>query len=432
MISEFHGRFTQYTARLLLARGVMLVAFSLLIGYALLLLKAHALNQPVLAVLFLLYLAGSIPPLWSVYRQQRTSARQLFQQLLLDISLLSALLYFTGGYTNPLISFYLFPVLMAGIALSRHHAWLVGGLAILAYTLLMHYYQPLLPMMQPSLHDGFQLHLLGMWLTFVLSVLLLVGVVVRISEQRREHEQQLADWQQRSIRGRSMVALGAQAASDSHELSTPINSLMLLLTELERPRTDHAPDQEAAATMQVMQQQLNRCRQVLARLGKRAVELSSTEPEVVPLTQLVEQSVAKWRNLFPDIRVEIKTEARGAPPQIIADPMLEQTLFVLFDNSVDAGASCIHLRVAWDATQAAMTVWDNGSGFIESLLKSVGDEPLTTKAHGKGLGLYLAHFVMDQMRGSVAISNRTEGGACVQLRFPVVAKQGQLAKAAHS
>jgi len=397
---------TRYLTRLLIVRGFIVAIFFLLIIYTMSAAKLASLYYLPL-IIIALWIIISIPLLLHRWQQQAMPATFLMRHVFIDIILLSALLYFTGGYTNPLISFYLFPVLITGLTSSRRNAWLICGLVMTAYTLLTRFFIPL-PMMDTGMQHGFQLHLVGMWLTFVLSVLLLMSVVIRMSEQRREQAQQLSELQQRSMREHTMVALGAQAASDAHELGTPINTLLLLVDELRI--------EPSAESLHIMQQQLQHCREILSRLGSRARALSLRTAEVATVATWLAQTTAPWRNLHPHITVHIHTiEDHWI---MMADPILEQVLFIALDNAMEAQASHIELAASLAGEMIQFTVKDNGTGFPPQLLKRLGQEPTSTKSDSKGMGLYLAHFAIEQVQGRIICSNPASGGAMVCFEIP--------------
>jgi len=411
--------FSRYMARLLILRGIILVFFVLLIIYALSQLSqlSQQINQPYLFGLFMCALLFSLPVIWALRNKKQILGHQMFFQIVLDIALLSALLFYSGGSTNPLISLLLLPVLVASLTLSRRQAWSIALLTVLAYTLLMHFYVPLFSVQHEGMisHE-FRLHLLGMWLTFVLSIILLISVIVRMSEQRRERERQLVDWQQRSIREHAILALGAQAASDAHELGTPINTLLLLADELSVSNLEQDNHQH----VKMIQQQLLHCRHVLKRLGQRARISNDGSIEQILVLELTEHAIAQWINLHPDFHVDLQ---HNTETNIMGDPMLEQVIFILLDNAADAGATQVHIELAYHQEHAVIRVTDNGSGFIAPVINKLGNEPTTTKTHGKGLGLYLARFIVEQMRGNIYFSNLENGGALVELKWPFPASK---------
>jgi len=404
-----------YPARILAVRGFMLAAFVLLNMYALQY-SEKSLIHPVSAGLMLLWGALGIPLLRG--RRKKASPDQLAWHIFADVLMLTMLLYFSGGYTNPLISFYLFPVLIAGLMLSRRKAWLIGAIVIIAYTLLLKFYMPL------SIFDGghmarggFHLHLLGMWLTFVLSVLVIMSVVVRMAEQRRQHEQQLAELRQRAIRNRNMLALGAQAASDAHELGTPVNSLMLLLDQWDATRLDD----KGLQRIEKMHQQLAHCRHVLNRLSQRANALCAPNESCIEVDTVIKDTVQQWSNLYPDMMVQMKIQ-EGEAPAIAPDTVLEQAVFLLLDNAREAGATSARVHLRWDDNMFYLRICDNGSGFDTSLLPHIGLSSVSGKSEGRGIGLFMLRYMMENMGGEFSVSNDKTGGACVHLGYPVEGK----------
>ena len=70
-------------------------------------------------------------------RKWPVSSVEFFAQLLMDVFALSALLYFSGGSTNPFISLYLLPLPIAAAALPWSYTWVMAGITISCYTLLL-------------------------------------------------------------------------------------------------------------------------------------------------------------------------------------------------------------------------------------------------------------------------------------------------------
>jgi two-component system sensor histidine kinase RegB len=68
---------------------------------------------------------------------------ELFLQLCLDVNALTVLLYFGGGSTNPFVSLYLLPLVLAAATLPRRYTWGMAALTVACYSLLMVWYVPL-------------------------------------------------------------------------------------------------------------------------------------------------------------------------------------------------------------------------------------------------------------------------------------------------
>src|SRR5882762_9486753 len=122
---------------------------------------------------------------WTRLRQTApVSEAELFLELLADVAALTALLYLSGGSTNPFVSLYLLPLTIAATALSARHALGMAGLTITCYSALMFFYLPLGH--GHEMHSSaFNLHVLGMWANFLVSALLIASFVATMSASIR-------------------------------------------------------------------------------------------------------------------------------------------------------------------------------------------------------------------------------------------------------
>jgi signal transduction histidine kinase len=93
-------------------------------------------------------------------------------------------------------------------------------------------------------------------------------------------------------------------------------------------------------------------------------------------------------------------------------------------NAVEAGDGSIAVRSrpvdrAGEAG-IAVTVEDNGAGIPAHLLPDIFGAFVTSRldARGTGLGLTVAEGIVTQHGGTIAASNRAEGGACLEVWLP--------------
>jgi two-component system sensor histidine kinase RegB len=64
-------------------------------------------------------------------------------QLAFDLFIHSALLYFSGGSTNPFVSYYLVPLTIAAVTLPWRYSLILSGIALALYTLMLAKFFPL-------------------------------------------------------------------------------------------------------------------------------------------------------------------------------------------------------------------------------------------------------------------------------------------------
>jgi two-component system sensor histidine kinase RegB len=182
--------------------------------------------------------------------------------LMADVVALSEVLAFSGGAANPLASLYLPPVLFAALLSPGPFCWALTALALIVYGALFIWHLPW-PLADSDAAYAFHAHQLGMWFTFALSAVLMTGFISWLARQLGDRERELAERERElaaaresQLRDEQLVGVGMQAAMAAHALSTPLNTLTLLVDEwCELKPSGLAPEELA-----LMQSQLRVCR----------------------------------------------------------------------------------------------------------------------------------------------------------------------------
>jgi two-component system sensor histidine kinase RegB len=351
-----------------------------------------------------------------VMKQRPESSLELFGQLWVDLGALSALLFLSGGTTNPFVSLYLPSLAIAAAVLPwRLMAWL-AAFAVACYAVLGYDSLPLNLDNPENLFDYFRA---GMWVNFTVSVGLIAWFVARMSGALRVRDQALGDAQQRLLRDERAVALGVQAATVAHEIGTPLSTIAMLTEELrEAARTD-AGLAPYGADLELLEQQMSLCTSALARLRSRA----STTGNRQPVGEWLESFAQQWRLRHP----HVKLEQSGTPPRdadLDDTVAVSQILTILLDNAARASRDRVTLaaRRSSDGTCVEFEVCDDGPGIPAALRSSLGAVPVDSTQGGHGVGLYLAFAAAARLRGSVELADIRQTaphGTRAVLRLPV-------------
>ncbi len=416
--------------RLVTLRWVTLVAQISLIALVTVGWKMSLPLAPMLAGIAFLLLVN-LATGWRLRHTSTVSDQELFTQLCFDVGTLAWLLYFAGGSSNPFVSLLLLPMTIAAVVLPRRFGWYLAGLSLAAYSLLVFFNQPLPPPEgnlktldqllaetcgvggdHASQGDGFALHIVGMWLNYILSSLIIIVFLTRQAMALREQERVLQQTREKSLRQEKVLALGLQAAGAAHKLGTPLSTMAVLVSELERD----LPPGENRDNLRLLRQQLQRCKGILADM----VAAGDTRPPQ-GADQWIRNLMNEWLLLRPEVHMQaLEIENDEPPPLIQVDRSLDQALQNLLDNGANASPESVRLQLDWDRNQLEIRILDEGSGIDSHLASLLGrDFILQEKSEGLGIGFFLTNATIEHLGGTVEISNRLPAGSCIRVCLPL-------------
>jgi len=347
---------------------------------------------------------------------QPVSHLELFMQSALDVLALSLLLYFAGGSTNPFISLYLLPLVIVAATLPPRYTWGMAAFTTACYSLLMVYYIPLPHNHHDMMDNAFNTHVLGMWLGFVISAVVVAYFVVKMAQAVRSRDKLLVQVREEILRNERIVALGTQAAGAAHELGTPLSTMAVVIGELQHDIQDPQPELRESLTL--LDEQVRACRRILDKIMLNAQDSGATTRQSADA--LVAEVLDEWQLLRPTAQYHYECSGTPPVPLLNVDVTLRAALMNLLNNAADASPLPILINTRWNQTTFVLEIHDNGAGLSEDAALRVGTAFFTTKTEGHGLGLFLANATLERLGGTVRLFNREGGGATTTLTLPVV------------
>ncbi|HSR07188.1 MAG TPA: ATP-binding protein [Bryobacteraceae bacterium] len=245
-------------------------------------------------------------------------------------------------------------------------------------------------------------------------------------EALRKREDELAAALRRIEEQDRLVSLGLLSASVAHELNTPLAVLAGSIEKLIETNQD-SHTQERLARMQRVTQRLRRISESLVDFSR----VRKTQMEATALRPLIEEAWALVAIDEKSSHVDFVNHA-NAEHRVIGNPdRLLQVFVNLLRNALNAigggGPGRIEVRTKREQRDGraaiVLTVEDNGQGIPAYVLPDIFDAFVTTRldAHGTGLGLTVAEGIITQHGGTIAASNRPQGGACLEVCLPAAA-----------
>jgi two-component system, sensor histidine kinase RegB len=336
---------------------------------------------------------------------------ELLGQMWVDLGALSALLFLSGGTTNPFVSLYLPSLAIAAAVLPwRLMIWL-ALFAMCCYVALGFDSVPLNMENPANLFDYYRM---GMWVNFMVSVGLIAWFVARMSHALRQRDAALGEAQQHLLRDERAVALGVQAATVAHEIGTPLSTIAMLAEELREAARGDKALAPYAADLELLERQMTLCTSALARLRSRA-SLSSNRER---LDEWLAGFCDQWRLRHPHVKFE-RVHAPGAEVWLDDTVAVGQILTILLDNAARASRDRVTLAALVADGRVEFEVCDNGPGIAPSLRAKLGTAPVDSSQGGHGVGLYLAFAAATRLGGSVELVEGAPRGTRALLRLPV-------------
>lgn len=341
--------------------------------------------------------------------------------LLLDVGLLTGVLYLVGGPLNPFSIIYLVGITLAAVALGHRWAIAIAIVSNAAYALIF-FYSRALEFTDPA-YSGrvMTLHLSGMWVALTAASGLIAHFVSRVSEALERREAELTEARAAAARSDRLAALLSLGAGAAHELATPLSTISTAATELvEQLRREGKPPGGAAEYAAMIRAEVERCKTVLDQLSGRASSESIEETEIA-FSRLIDDVRYRLGEKLSQ-RLEIQLPGAHTVVRVPAEP-LRQTIIALVRNAFDASPPDQPVTLRIERTEHGMSVEviDRGRGMTELESAHAGEPFFTTKPHGSGLGLglFLARSFASQMGGTLQWRSTPKTGTSVLLQLPV-------------
>lgn len=287
------------------------------------------------------------------------------------------------------------------------------------------------------------------WMSISMSIVLdenqqlqhIVGVVTNIDSQKRAEEklrvlnseldqrvqQALADIHQKEIllqQQSRLAAMGEMVDNIAHQWRQPLNSLAIILMDLEDCILSGHGDRRHIT------QSVQSCNELLAKMSSTIDDFRHFFKSDKSLVKAVISDVIfEVANLleatlnYNHIELQIYTPSIPVEGYIFPGE-LSQALLCLINNAKEQlilnkiETALISVDVNETPDWLIICVTDNAGGIPEQDLSKIFDPYFSTKSEGTGLGLYITKLTIEKsMKGRVSAEN-TADGACFKVYLP--------------
>lgn len=351
-------------------------------------------------------------------QNKRLSERDTALTLLFDLAQLAVLLYLCGGLTNPFSVLVLAPVTISATALNLRATLLVGFAAAAMITLIAIVYTPL-RFLDGRVLELPPIYVAGTWVSLMIGIVFVGAYAHRVTVESYSMSQALVATQLALAREQRLTALGGLVAAAAHELGTPLATIKLVSSEMSR---DMTPGTEAADDMKLIEEQTDRCRDILRSMGQMGKDDSLTR--VTPISGLIaeaaEPHLDRGRDIVMRLDGSVEETDRPDQPEVRRHPEIIHGLRNLIQNAVDFSHRRVWIDVDWDDENVRISVGDDGRGYSPDVLGRLGDPFIRRREElrrqrserpvyeGMGLGLFIAKTLLERSGGKITFANGSE------------------------
>lgn len=227
----------------------------------------------------------------------------------------------------------------------------------------------------------------------------------------------------RLIQAQRDAAWGEVARRLAHEIKNPLTPIQLSAERLEHKLASKLEKHDAEVLRRATHTIVSQVTAMKSMVNEFSEYARAPAVNLVDLdcNTLIREVMGLYEP--PGLKITVELVEGGVTVRGDAT-MLRQVLHNLLQNAQDAlegvAEPVIHVSSRLENGMICLAVCDNGSGFPQELLARVFEPYVTTKRHGTGLGLAIVKKIVEEHKGSIQISNRAAGGACVSIALPVL------------
>jgi two-component system, NtrC family, sensor histidine kinase HydH len=227
------------------------------------------------------------------------------------------------------------------------------------------------------------------------------------------------------IRSEKLAALGQLAAGVAHEIRNPLTSINILIHSIAEslPRDNtHRED------LGVIEEEISRINLIVdqfLKFGKPAPPLLA-ETEVAPL---FEETLQLFKAQIERQRITVVRDFPSLPKVVVDREQMKQVILNLLLNAVQAmpagGRLGLTGRVAEDRREIEVAICNSGPGIPPEHMGKLFDPFFSTKEGGVGLGLPIAHRIVEQHQGKIEVESTPDVGTCFTVGLPIPARKAK-------
>ena len=354
-----------------------------------------------------------------IYKKTQLSDRSAFIFLVIDILQLGALLYLTGGVTNPFVIFLLIPSIFSSSNLSFKTNSLLVFLTIVIIFILTFYSLDLPSPISDHFHVS-PYYFYAIPISLIIALIFLNYLAMSFGTQSRLRREALAKMEEVMATEHELLSLGGQAAAAAHSLGTPLSTIKIIAHDLEKQFKDQ---EDIKKDIELLSSQVERCNEILRRLTLNPVEEDDFIDKDLSMKDYLSEIISSFREISTKKFIFNYDQFSNAK-KITKSIEIVYGLRNFIGNANKFSNEAIYINLKSDSEITEIAIEDDGNGYPKDVLSKIGEPYLRTKdpidksKTGLGLGLFIGKTLLEKNFASINCRNsKTRNGAEVVIKW---------------
>jgi signal transduction histidine kinase len=250
-----------------------------------------------------------------------------------------------------------------------------------------------------------------------------ISAITLIWVNQNRHLRKMEELEDRIQLAERLSSLGHLAAGVAHEIRNPLNAMGMGLQRLKREFSppDETKKEEYISFVELMLKEIRRVNEIIEQFLtlSRPFQLNLRESS---LQDLLKNLITLFQEEVSSLGITLQTEIPSELPPIKMDPeKLTQAFINIMKNGMQAMGQGGTLRIETISLKEGVEIIisDSGSGIPPEQMEKIFNYYYTTKEKGVGLGLPIAHRIIEAHGGQLKIESRFGSGTKVTVMLPL-------------
>ena len=336
--------------------------------------------------------------------------KKTFLFLLFDISQLVGLLFLTGGVFNPFVILILAPIIISASYLSALWTILLALYSILLILIINFNYIPL------NWEQNFIIPLIyniGILIALILTIIFIAIYAYLFASSARKISSALSATELKLSNQKKTTEVAYLSAAAVHELSTPLNTIFLVLNDLLKEKV-LVTNNVLIKDIELLKSQAERCKEILLRLSKNPHNLKDNFFEKIRIIDLIKLNFEKFND---NKKLILNNDDFNKESKIYFKDEINYALGNIIQNAIIFSKHEIKIFLTIIKNEFTIRIEDDGDGFSRDVLDKLGEPYISKNKKGMGLGIFIAKNLIENMKGNIVFYNSINNGAVVEIKF---------------